>query len=170
MQRSKQLAIAMITSLLLLSSCSEQTSGVGNVEPRQTSAKQKFAEIEKLSHQSCLCNLSGRTSPILNDKLKLATQGLKVEGFGESSAPLAWVYDCYPELGEKACVSEYYITSAESETYVCNLDQVDRLENAWESASSSTDPRGMKSKAAMMAELEKVQEELKKSIPPSACE
>jgi hypothetical protein len=170
MQSSQQLATAMIMSLLFLSSCSEQTSGVGNAEALRTSTKQKFAEIEKLSRQSCLCHLSDRISPILTGKLKRATQGLKIEGAGESSAPLAGSYDCFPELGGKACVSKFYITIAETETYVCTLGQLRRLENAWQTGLSSTDPRRMKSKAALMAELEKIQGELKTSIPPMACE
>jgi hypothetical protein len=169
MKRCWELAMAAAIGLPLLSSCGEQKPVVSNANNRQTSANQQFAKIEKLSRESCLCKLSGRLSPMIDDQLALATRSLKVDRFGESSAPLAGSYDCYPELGERACVSQYYVVGAKNEPYICDLDQVKRLEAAWNSVSRADDPRGSKAKAAMMADLGRLKSDLVKSIPKSAC-
>ena len=169
MQSCKDIRLMLIAISIMLTGCDNKRP-VADTSNIPTKANQrKFAEIEELSRASCLCKLAERKSPLIDDQLKTATKLLLIESMAESSAPLTGSYVCFPELGEHACISTYYFTSADNEPRLCDLNQVNRVERAWKLASRAADPFAEAQTAAMLAELSKLKEEQKKAIPSSAC-
>lgn len=169
MQSRECMGSLLLTLSISLSGCDNQQPLADDLGA-QKAAQQQFANIERLNRQSCLCKLVGRETATIDAQLQRATKSLRVEQAGESSAPLAGIYDCYPEIGSKACLSKYYLTTAPNEPHICDLGQVERLETAWKSVPSDTDALGDKANAAILGELAKLKEELRKSIPQSACQ
>lgn len=156
-------------TLCLLSGCDTSKPA----DPPVTSAKKaidpRFSRIETLAQQSCLCELAGRDHTQIDLALKAATQGLQVEGFVETSAPLAGLGNCYPELGENACTTVYYPTSAPDSLRVCNLDQVEELEKIWRTADSARGGSAEAADGALLKRAAAMRQELAKSIPLSTC-
>ena len=156
-------------TLSLLSGCGASKP----VDPPATSEKMtvdpRFGRIKNLTEQSCLCELAGRDHSKIDAALKAATAGLQTEGFAESSAPLASLSACYPELGDQACTASYYPTSAPESFRVCNMDQVQDLETAWRSADTAGNGSAEAGNSAMLKRLAAMRQELAKSIPQSAC-
>jgi hypothetical protein len=142
-------------------------------DPPATSEKMtvdpRFDRIKTLTQQSCLCELAGRNHSKIDAALKAATAGLQSEGFAESSAPLASLSDCYPELGDQACTVSYYPTSVPDSFRVCNMDQVQDLETAWRSADTVGNGSAEAGNSAMLKRLAAMRQELAKSIPSSTC-
>ena len=169
MQSCKDIRLVLIAIFILLTGCDDKPPVTDTPNILTTENQRKFAEIEELSRASCLCKLTERKSPSIDDQLKAATKSLRSESMGESSTPLAGSYVCFPELGERACVSTYYLVSATNEASLCDLNQVKRIERAWTLASRAADPFAEEQTKAMLAELSKLKGELKKSIPSSAC-
>lgn len=106
---------------------------------------------------------------MIDERLKAATAGLKVTPEAESSVPIMGRYDCYPELGENACTATFAVGTALGAPRVCSLDQVDRLEKAFLSTESAPDGTTDVGIAAMAKELSLIRQELRKTIPQSAC-
>ena len=135
----------------------------------QAATQERFAAMKTLDQQSCLCKLTGQKAPKIDAELQRLKRYLKADTAGESSAPLAGVYECYPELGKNACLPRYYLVAVKHEAFVCELEQAERLEAAWRSGFSLSDPRTQKAEAAMLGELSKLKLEVKNSLPPSVC-
>lgn len=169
MQRSKNLVAALIASILFLSGCdSTNTAKVVTSKERHYGA-QRFLKIKQLASQSCMCRLVGMPSTEVDQRLSLATSGLKIEIYGESSAPLAGYYECFPELGENACISTYYFVSAPEDPRICKLEQLKRLKDALKSVPPLVDPKADAANEAMLIELLKIKADVKKSMPAHAC-
>ena len=155
-------------ALCLLTGCGASKP----VDPPATSDKMtvdpRFDRIRTLTEQSCLCELAGRDHSKIDAALKAATARLQSKGFAESSAPLASLSVCYPELGDQACTASYYPTSAPDSFRVCNMDQVQVLETAWRSADTAGNGSAEAGNSAMLKRLAAMRQELAKSIPPSA--
>jgi hypothetical protein len=158
MESRECLGFLFLTLSISLSGCDSQKPLADDLRA-QKPAQQQFANIERLDRQSCLCKLVGRETAKIDAELQNATKSLKVEQIAESSAPLAGIYDCYPEIGNKACLSKYYQVAAPNEPHICDLGQVERLETVWKSVPSDTDHRGDKANAAMLGELAKLKDD-----------
>lgn len=156
-------------ALFLLSGCSASEPADPPIKSEQSVVDPRFARIDGLHQQSCLCALAGRDHTKIDAALKAATAGLKVEGAGESSAPLAGLYDCYPELGERACTSSYYLTFSPDEVRVCSLGQVEELERVWRAADHGSDGSSEAPNKAVLQRLSTMRKELADTIPQSAC-
>ena len=158
-----------VGALCLLSSCGAPKPVDQPVRSEKMTVDPRFGRIKTLTQQSCLCELAGRDHSKIDAALKAATAGLQSEGFAESSAPLASLSDCYPELGDQACTTSYYPTSAPESFRVCNMDQVQDLETAWRSGDAARNGSAEAGNSAMLKRLAAIRQELAESIPPSAC-
>lgn len=169
MQGRGRSAMGWTFALFLLPGCTDSKRADPPINSEQAVVDPRFAKIDGLARQSCLCELAGRDHTDIDAALKAATAGLKVEGSAESSAPLAGLYDCYPELGERACTSSYYLTASPADTRVCDLGQVKELEKAWHSVEPGNDSSVEAPNKAVLARLSTMRKELAKTIPQSAC-
>jgi hypothetical protein len=156
-------------AFFLLSGCTDSRSTNPPIKSENKAVDPRFAEIDGLVRQSCLCELAGRDHTKIDAALKAATTGLKVEGSAEPSAPLAGLYDCYPELGERACTSSCYLTASPEEARVCDLGQVKQLEKAWRSVEPGSDGSVEAPNKAVLERLSTMRKELAETIPQSAC-
>ncbi|MBB6426049.1 hypothetical protein [Sphingopyxis sp. JAI128] len=156
----------LIAVAVLAGSCASPSGSGSSSEGRATAIDPK---IERLARQSCLCKFAGHDSSKVDEALKTATAGLETGGFGESSAPLAGSYTCYPELGERACTATYYVTGSQDSPDVCNLDQVTELEKAWKSAPPARDGSTGAANDALQKRLSELRRSVANSIPASAC-
>ena len=156
-------------ALCLLSGCDASKPADQPATSAKTTVDPRFSRIENLAQQSCLCELAGREHTQIDAALKAATAGLQADGIVETSAPLAGLGDCYPELGENACTTVYYPTSAPDSLRVCNLDQVEELEKAWRAADSVSNGSAEAANGAMLKRAAAMRQELASSIPQSVC-
>lgn len=162
--------LLVIAAAMLLGSCGAADTDASQGKADRSNANAKFARIDKLARQSCQCKLAGKDSSRLDTALKAETAGLRINDYGEPSAPLAGDYKCYPDLGEETCTATYYLTSAPQSVRVCTLDQVDRLEKTWKAADLASDGSTAAADAALQKTLAAIRQDLAKSIPQSACD
>jgi hypothetical protein len=158
-----------VGALCLLSGCGAPKPVDQSVRSEKTAVDPRFNRIKTLTQQSCLCELAGRDHRKIDVALKAATTELQTESFAESSAPLASLSDCYPELGDEACTTSYYPTSAPDSFRACTMDQVQDLETAWRSGDAARNGSAEAGNSAMLKRLAAMRQELAKSIPLSAC-
>ena len=154
--------IAAFLPLAILTAC-----GAGD-SPEQEAALTPIETLEDLSTRACLCRMAGHDDGVLRNEYERLTANLEGEGLGSASLPLSSSVTCFPELGERACVTHSLdVVATNGADFACTNEQAGELEAIWNRA--VVEERAEQADADLMKRLEAMREELRQSLTQADC-
>lgn len=120
---------ACLAALISLAGCSPQEAS------EQPVAKlPKLRELQRLATLDCQCRLAGKDGSRHGREFARLIEPLTREASATSSVPVSYEADCFPALGENACVLTGGYLPPDSGNFVCTEAQGIELEKLWAGA------------------------------------
>lgn len=150
-------------SAVVLASCSgpERTDPLANAAP-------DLATLQELAERDCACRMAGHEDSRHGAEYQRLTRSLGKSGYGTSSFPVSYGSDCFPGLGENACVLTGGYIPPDAANFICTEEQGVTLEALWsevEEKSGSVE----KADAAVILRLEEMRAEARQTIKSADC-
>lgn len=105
----------------------------GTNKPFGSSAPQ-LSELQELATRDCQCRLAGFNSSRHAKEYSRLSEKLGREGFATPSFPVSYESECFPALGENACVSTGGYLPPDAGDFICTEAQGIELEALWKRA------------------------------------
>jgi hypothetical protein len=127
-----------------------------------------LAKLQELASQDCACRLAGHKTSRHGTEYDRLTRSLEKSGYATSSVPVSYESDCFPALGESACVLTGGYIPPDAANFICTEEQGIALEALW----SEVDEKSgsvEKADAATELRLEEMRAEARQAIKAVDC-
>jgi len=117
------------SGMIMLAACSAP-----NVSEQAATEVPEIGKLQEVATRDCQCRLAGHERSRYAKEYARLAKGLLRDGFATSSFPVSYQSDCFPGLGENACVLTGGYLPPSPENFVCTEAQGVALEDVWEAA------------------------------------
>jgi hypothetical protein len=152
-----------IIGAFALASCS-----VPETTDQPTSDSPDLAKLQELAERDCTCRMAGHKDSRHGAEYDRLTRSMEKSGYATSSVPVSYESDCFPTLGENACVLTGGYIPPDSENFICTEEQGITLETLWSELDEKTGS-AEKADAAIILKLEEMREEARQTIKAADC-
>lgn len=154
---------ACLVALVSPAACGPQGAG----EQREAEAP-KLSELQRLATLDCQCRLAGNDGSRHGKEYSRLTQMLTRQGSATSSVPVSYESDCFPELGENACVLTGGHIPPDGANFICTEEQGIALEELWNDAYAGSASEN-EADNAVLQRLDEMRVEGKTSVSDEDC-
>lgn len=124
----------------------------------EQAALPKLADLKAIALDECLCAMAGEGD--CGNRLSKASDGLEQREESESSAPMAPIDVCFPQLGNGCATRRWYFVNGDDEDFVCTNAQRDELERLF--GSPETGPDTKRADLAVRDRIRSMREEVRR--------
>lgn len=127
-----------------------------------------LAKLQELARRDCACRMAGHEASRHGAEYARLTRSLEKSGYATSSMPVSYGSECFPALGENACVLTGGYIPPDAANFICSEEQGVALEALWSEVDKKTGSVE-KADAALVRRLEEMRAEARQAVKAADC-